>query len=281
MNPTARTGAPTAAEPMSSATPPRRRARILLGYAGWDLLRTVRMFSATFFIVVLPMAMFLIFGGIADYGDQALGRGNGSAYVMTSMAVYGAVTAMTATAGSAAVERQQGWGRQLGLTALSNGMYAAGKCLVGLAMALLPVLALFFLATAMGARFDHAWMWPITGLIVLIGSLPFALYGLASALLFRSEAAVSVASGLLVLLAFFGNLFMPLSGAMLAIAKFTPLYGLASAARWPQLEGQLLQIGPAAPEAGDSLLFSVLNVVVWTAVFGAICGLAGRRRTAR
>ncbi|GAA2089834.1 ABC transporter permease [Brevibacterium salitolerans] len=267
--------------PASRSAAPRSALSRVLGYTGWELLRTVRMFSATFFIAVLPVAMFLIFGGMADYGDAPMGRGNGSAYVMTSMGVYGAVTAMTSIAGSAAVERQQGWGRQLGLTALSNGMYAVGKCLVGLAMALLPVACVFTVAAAMGARLDHAGLWIATGLLTLLGALPFALYGLASALLFRSEAAVSVASGLLVLLAFFGNLFIPLSGTLLSIAKFSPLYGSAALARWPQLEGATIPMGDGPPPPADSLLAILAGVAAWTAVFALICLLAGRRRTAR
>ena len=123
-------------------------------------------------------------------------------------------------------------------------------------------------------------MWPASGTLALLGAIPFALYGLAAALLFRSEAAVSAASGILVVLAFFGNLFMPLSGTMLAIAKYTPVYGIASLTRWPQLEGAVADTTGSAP-ASDPLWTIVLNVVAWTAVFAAICLAATRRRTRR
>ncbi len=258
----------------------RSGAARLTGFIGWDFLRTVRMFSATFFIVFLPMGMYLIFGATSGLSDESLGAGNSSAFVMTSMAVYGAVTAMTAVSGSAAVERQQGWGRQLGLTALSNGMYMAGKTAVGLLMSVTPVVAVFAVGALTGAEFSDGWIWPATGALVLLGSLPFALYGLAAALLFRSEAAVSVASGLLVLLAFFGNLFMPLQGTMLEIARFTPVYGATTLARWPQMEGHAIPLGAEVP-APDSLAAVIMNVVVWTVVFAVICWMAGRRRTAR
>ncbi|RBP61618.1 ABC-2 type transport system permease protein [Brevibacterium sanguinis] len=270
----------TTPAPASDATGTRSGAARLLGFTAWDFLRTVRMFSATFFIVVLPMGMYLIFGASAGLGDETLGHGNGSAYIMTSMAAYGAITAMTAIAGSAAVERQQGWGRQLGLTALGNGMYMTGKTIVGLLMAITPVIGVFVIGAATGAEFAAGWIWPATGALVLLGSLPFALYGLAAALLFRSEAAVSVASGLLVLLAFFGNLFMPLDGTMLEIARFTPVYGATSLARWPQMEGQPIPMGAEVP-AADSLAAVIMNVVIWTVIFAAVCWMASRRRTSR
>ncbi|WP_317259691.1 hypothetical protein [Kocuria atrinae] len=70
----------------------------------------------------------------------------------------------------------------------------------------------------------------------MAGSVVFALYGLAAGLLFRSEGAVGAASGLLVVFAFLGNVFMPLSGALLEFARFTPLYGIVGLARYPITE---------------------------------------------
>jgi len=254
--------------------------RLVAGFAGWELLRNVRMVESTFFIVVLPTVLYLMFGALADYGDAAAGNGNVAAYNMTAMTVYGATMATSAIAGSAALERQQGWGRQLGLTGLSGSGYMIGKVLVALGIAILPILVIFTVGVLTGARFDEGWMWAASGGLALLGAIPFALYGLAAALLFRSEAAVSAASGILVVLAFFGNLFMPLSGTMLAIAKFTPIYGIAALTRWPQLEGTVIDTAGGAP-ASDPLWAVVLNVVVWTAVFAAICLIASRRTTRR
>ena len=84
--------------------------------------------------------------------------------------------------------------------------------------------------------------------------------------------------GLLVVLAFFGNLFMPLSGTLLEIAKFTPMYGLKGLASWPQMEGMTTGMN-AAQE--DSLLGLLVNVLAWTAIFAVTTLLAARRSTAR
>lgn len=252
----------------------------VIGYAGYDLRRHLRMVSNMFFTVVLPTALFLMFGGLASWSDDTMGHGNVSAYLMISMALYGAVTATSSIAGSAAVEQAQGWGRQVGLTALTRWQYVASKVAVALTIAVCPVVAVFVTGAIVGARFDEGWLWPATGAIVVAGSAMFALYGLSIGLLFRSESAVGTASGLLVVLAFFGNLFTPLSGVLLDIGRFTPLYGLVGLARWPQTEG-LLASSTDGALAQDALWVLVVNVAAWTVIFGTLAVLASRRGTKR
>ena len=86
-------------------------------------------------------------------------------------------------------------------------------------------------------------------MLCLVGSAVFAVYGLLVGTAFRSEAAVGAASGTMVIFAFLGNLFIPLSGVLLTIAKFTPLYGYAALARYPLTEGYLPD-GVAGPTVG-------------------------------
>ncbi len=258
--------------------------KIIARYTAWEFWRNVRMVDSTFFVIVLPAAMYLMFGVGMNEGELPAGHGNISAYVMTSMAVYGAVIATTAMAGSAAVERSYGWGRQLSLTGLSDGGYFTGKMLASVAMAIVPIMTVFILGAATGAHFDGIWRWFAVAGLCLVVALPFGFYGLGAALIFRSETAVSAASGILVILSFFGNLFVPLSGAMLAIAKFTPLYGVATLARWPQMEGFIIpmgEVGPGYVPEFDSLAMVLTNITVWTAIFVGICVLASRRRTQR
>lgn len=259
-------------------------SKIIARYTAWEFWRNVRMVDATFFIVVLPAVMYLMFGVGLSEGDLPAGHGNASAYVMTSMAVYGAVMATTAMAGSAAIERNYGWGRQLSMTSLSNGGYFTGKMLASVAMAVVPIAAVFVVGAATGAHLDGVWRWFAVGGLCLLVALPFGFYGLGAALIFRSETAVSAASGILVVFSFFGNLFVPLSGTMLAIAKFTPLYGVATLARWPQMEGFIIPMGEAGPDyvpQYDSLPLVLTNIAVWTAIFVGACVLASRRRTQR
>lgn len=250
-----------------------------LAYAAHDLRRNVRMVENTFFIVVLPAVLYLMFTALGDFADIPVGHGNVGGYNVVSMALYGAVVATTSIAGSAAVEQSRGWGRQIGLTPAPRYGYVLAKVGVSLALAVLPVLVVFAVGALTGAELG-GWRWAATGAIVVAGSTMFALYGLAAGLLFRSEAAVGVASGLLVVLSFFGNLFIPLTGVLLDVARFTPVYGLAGLARYPLVEGTVVSTtGP--PTESDPLWALVLNVVVWTLVFATAALLAARRTTVR
>lgn len=255
------------------------KTAVVLRYSGFEFARVLRNIQSTFFIVVLPVALFLMFG--MDQGSQTeqAGHGNVTALVMVSMALYGAVIATTSQAGSAAVERQSGWSRQLALTALSSAGYVVGKMLVALAISLLPILAVNIAGMLVGAQFDSVWLQVNSAVLCLVGAIPFTLFGLATALVFRSDAAVGAASGLVVVLAFFGNLFMPLSGSLLSIARFTPLYGPALLVRWPLLEGGVATSDSTLVQ--DPMWVALAGIVAWTIIFGVICLVAARRTTAR
>lgn len=98
---------------------------------------------------------------------------------------------------------------------------------------------------------------------------------------FRSESAVSISSGLIVVLAFFGDLFTPLDGVLADIAAWTPMWGVAHLARWPQMEG--LSAGQAA--SGNLVYYELwmilVNIVAWTLIFATIGWAGTRRSTAR
>ena len=84
--------------------------------------------------------------------------------------------------------------------------------------------------------------WVLSGLrSCSSGRWSSALYGLCAGSLFRTEAAVSAASGLLVILAFLGNIFIPLSGTMLAIGRSSRRStGTSRWVRYPLTEGDVL-----------------------------------------
>ena len=262
-------GTQAAPSPVSTA----RRSPVLavLRYAAYDLRRNLRMVESLFFVIVLPSALYLMFGALTEFGDFPAGSGNVAGTIAVSMAVYGATVATTSIAGTAAVERSKGWGRLLGLTPMRQAEYAAAKVLVALAIAALPVIVVFIVAALTGADIGPIGTWLATGLITVAASAVFALYGLTFGLLFRSESAVGAASGLLVVLAFFGNLFMPLSGTLLEIARFTPIYGIAALTRWPQLEGTVVSMEGGAP-AGDPL-WAVVLAFGFSAGVGLIFGM--------
>lgn len=239
-----------------------------------DLRRTGRDVTNMFFIVALPVVMYLVFGSAQSYTDAPVLRGNVGAVVMVSMAVYGAVTATTTISGGAALERFQGWGRQLGLTPWSSAGYVTTKSAVAMTIAAVPV-ALIGLVGALTGAEATPLAWVLSLGAAWLGSAVFSAYGLAAGMAFRSESALGVAGGSLVLLGFAGNLFVPLSGLMLDLARFTPLYGVNALARYP-LTGGVISEG-----VSDPLWLPILNVVAWALILGGVAAVLVRRRRGR
>ena len=240
-------------------------------YARLDLRRQLRDRMGMFFVVALPTFMFLVFG---LGSDDAVGSGNVAMYVMISMASYGAVTATTSVAGSAATEQVMGWGRQLGLTPMRPLAFVAAKAAVAMAVAAVPVTLIFAIGALAGARGD-ASDWLLAGVVVWLGSALFAIYGLAICLVFRGSNAPGIASGMIVVLAFLGNVFTPMSGFLLDLGRFTPLYGYVALARFPLTDGYL------PIDGRDPLWLPVANVLAWTVIFSLLALWGVRRSRAR
>lgn len=243
-------------------------------YTAIELRRVLRDYVSMFFIAVLPAFFYVIFGAAQEFSAQRAGNGNVAMYIMISMAAYGAVTATTGVGGMAAVERAQGWGRQLGLTPLADSAYVAMKAFVAVVVAAVPIALIYLVGVLTGAQGD-ALAWMLSAVVVLLGASVFALYGLVMGLAFRTEAAVSAASGVLVIMGFLGNIFIPLSGTMLAIARFTPLYGYAALARYPVTEGTVPTTDGTLLQ--EPLWYALVNVGAWLTVLALLATWLVRR----
>ncbi|GAA1351671.1 ABC transporter permease [Falsarthrobacter nasiphocae] len=249
----------------------------LFAYLRLELARAVRNIFQILFSILLPAFMFIVFGGTQDYKDVPVHDGNIAATIMIGMALYGAVVNSTSIAASSAVEMSHGWGRQLRLTALRPGQYALVKALTCLCLAALPVATVFILGAFMGSKMPLS-QWAATAFLAWILSTVFSLYGLAIGMTFSSEAAPGIASGSLVLWAFLGNLFAPLSGTLLDIGRLTPLYGIRGLAAYPVTRGD---IPNGATMGNDPLWALILNTVAWVIILGALAAAAFRRRAGR
>ncbi|MEU5832206.1 hypothetical protein ABZ820_00775 [Streptomyces diacarni] len=229
------------------------------------------------FALLLPAAMYILFGNIPSYTEFELGAGNVKFYLMISMAAYGAAVSTVAIAGTVATETMQGWGRQIALTKMPPAMFVSSKMIVAATVAGASAAVVFALGAATGAEVQEGWIWGASYLIILLGAMVFACYGIGVGMVFKSESALGLASGLMVFFAFFGNVFMPLEGGMLDAARFTPMYGYVALARYP-----LLKDMPAGVEmAPDALWIPTANLVAWALIFVLFAVLATRKAKAR
>lgn len=237
-----------------------------------EALRQIRNPYTLAFTLGMPVAMYLLFGAGMGYGSASAGNGNVAFYVMVSMAAYGTAVAMSSITSLAASEAKQGWGRQLAMTPLRTTGYAATKLLTAVAFAAFAAVAVLVAGLITGAEAAEGWRWlACLGIMLGIG-LMFGLYGLGVGLFFNPDTAAALASISMTFFAFFGNVFMPLDGTMLDIARFTPMYGYVALSRWPLTEGTL------TTGQTDPIWMIVLNIVVWLALFAALV-IAGVKRS--
>jgi ABC-2 type transport system permease protein len=242
-----------------------------------EIRRLLRNRRTMIFTLVMPAAFFLLFGGLSDaYRAEDAGRGNVSAYLMVSFAVYGSMIANTSTGASVAVERAQGWSRQLRLTPLDPLAYIATKVLTAMVMGAASVAIVFAVGALSGAAQMPGWAWVVSGLAAWVCAVVFAAFGLFIGYLVPSENVMQLLGPVLALLALMGGIFVPLSAlsdTLQTLASYTPAYGVGVLAR-AALVGDGVDLGHVD-------LGAVVNVVVWTAVFAAGAVWRFRRDTAR
>jgi ABC-2 type transport system permease protein len=236
-----------------------------------EVRRMLRNRRTLIFTMIVPSIFFLLFGLNKTYANERAGHGNVSAFILISMALYGAVLATTAGGAMVSIERAEGWSRQLRITPLTPAAYIATKMLTSLVLGFGAVVAVYAVGLITGKPSMPGYLWIFTGLSVWIGSLVFAAFGLFLGYLLPTANVMQLLSLALMLFAFGGGLFIPLSTyphVLQVIAEFTPLYGL----------NQLVH----APLLGGSVhLAWAANAVAWLVIFGSGAIWRFRKDTAR
>ncbi|HET7475787.1 MAG TPA: ABC transporter permease [Dermatophilaceae bacterium] len=255
-------------EPTTRTAPPMGGFNLTM--LGIELRRMVRNRRAMIFTLVMPVLLYLIIGANDTYSGDRAGSGNVSAYILISMAAYGAVLASTSGGAMVATERALGWSRQLRLTPLSPVAYIATKSIVALGFGALSVLAVNVVGVLNGKAQMPTHVWVAAAVIAWAGSVVFGAFGLFMGYLLPSENVMQVLGPVLAGLAALGGLWFPIdSGSTLGhISAVTPIYGLAQLARWPLYGG--------APHLGW-----VLNLVFWLVLFVAGAAWRMSKDTAR
>jgi ABC-2 type transport system permease protein len=263
---------------VTTATTPDFRSRPVPPMGGFNLTvltlevrRVLRNRRTLIFTMIAPAIFFLLFGLNAAYANEQAGHGNVSAFILISMALYGAVLATTSGGAMISIERSQGWSRQLRLTPLTPVAYIATKMLTSLVLGFGSVAVVYIVGLLSHKPSMPGYLWLVTGLCVWIGSLLFAAFGLFLGYLLPTENVMQFMGFIMMLLSFGGGLFIPLSSyphALQVLAEYTPLYGL----------NQLVHV----PLTGATVPWQwPVNVVAWLVIFVAGAVWRFRKDTAR
>jgi ABC-2 type transport system permease protein len=229
---------------------------------GIELKRVLRNRRTIFFTLVFPAALFLSFGSSEGWDDRA-GHGNVAAYIMVSMALYGAALTAAAAGATVAMERAMGWSRQLRLTPLSPVVYILVKAIVAVVMGAIAVTVVNVVGIIQGKPDMPAGRWVACAVLGVLCTLVFAALGVFVGYLVPGENAMQILGPGLALMSFLGNVFIPIddhSSVIWHIAQWTPMFGVAEVTR--------------SPLTGDLPWYAVVNAVGWLAVF--VLGAAWR-----
>src|ERR1700727_612757 len=221
------------------------------------------------FALAMPLILFGAFGAAQSHNH--LSGITVAAYVMVSMATFGAMSSVFSTGGAIAFERSIGWDRQLRITALTGRAYVAGKGLAGFAVAV-PSLVLVFLA---GGLLSHvhlsAGRWLMTGLSILLALLPVAALGIWVGYMAKAESVQAISGAVYSLLSLLGGLWVPVTVFphwIFEVIKALPMYWVAQA-------GRQALIGSWVGWQGVTVL------TAWTVVLGMFAARAYRRNSAK
>ncbi|WP_240157372.1 ABC transporter permease [Pseudonocardia broussonetiae] len=228
---------------------------VLRSEIGEGLRAILREPTALVFSVLMPVGFYALFTSV--FGGQQ--TSDGLPFAATSIAGYGAfgvVSVMLLNPGiGVAEDRTRGWLRVKMVSATPLGVTLAARVLAALPYALGVVLAMGAASLLVAGPVLDLGTWVRLVVVLVVGSLPFALFGLAVGFVASSNAAAAILNAVLFPMVLASGLWVPLEllpGFLQAVAPFLPTYHLAQLAQ-AQLTG--------APAGGHLLAVLAATVV--------------------
>lgn len=240
-------------------------APVLRVEIGEGLRAILREPTALFFSVLMPVGFYALFTSIFGR-EQAVGE---LPYAATSLATYGAfgvVSVMLLNPGiGVAEDRTRGWLRVKMVSATPIGVSLSARVVAALPYALGVIVAMSVASLLIAGPVLGLGTWLRLVAVLVLGGLPFALFGLAVGFVASSNATAAILNAVLFPMVLASGLWIPLEimpGWVQTVAPFLPTYHLALLAQ-AQLTG--------APALGH-----LLAVLLTTALGALAAGLAYR-----
>ena len=217
--------------------------------------------------VIAPIGFYLLFATLFG-GKPATAPGQlpGTVEIMVAMAAYGAIWgALSATGPRIAAERGIGWLAQLRAMPLAGRQVMAAKLAAGMAVALPALLLVCVTAAAAKDVRLAAWQWAALAGALWLGSLPFALLGIAIGYAVGSETAFPLSYALYMAMSAMGGLWVPpsqLPASFRNVADVLPTYRLADLG-WQIAGGHAPTVADAAVLAGWTLGLGLLAALAY------------------
>ena len=231
---------------------------VLLAEVREEMLGTIRNPAAVFFSMVMPAGFFALMVGM--FGNDG--------FDVTGFAAYGAFSVIMVVMNPGiglAEARETGWMRIKRASGAPTGVALAAKVAAAVPYAVGVLAAMAATTLAFGGMDSGVGALTLTTLALVVGGLPFALFGLAAGARFGANASTALLNGIITPMVVASGLWFPLEimpEAVQRIAPWLPPFHLSELA--------------AAASTGD-LRFSSLAVIgVTTAIGAMVAALAYR-----
>jgi ABC-2 type transport system permease protein len=244
---------------------------LTLTHTKYRLLETLRIPIVVVSVVVLPSLSFLFFA-LPNLGDDAAA----ATAATVGLGVFAAMIICLFQFGAGiAEERQLPWDPYLRTLPVRPWQRLTGRLLVALPFALVAVIPLIALAWST-TKADPSSLQVLAGLgMLVVGSLPLGLIGVALGNALPSKAALAVANLLLLPFAFLGGLFVPpayLPDIVQTLSPYVPTRG------W--LEIVMIGVTGQGGEDGTNGV-ALVAWCVWLGVAATLALWAYRREESR
>ncbi|HJS96060.1 MAG TPA: ABC transporter permease [Solirubrobacteraceae bacterium] len=241
-----------------------------LAYTRFELRRTFRSRRLLAFTFGFPLILYFVLA--APNQNEHNFNGSGISiplYYMVGLVAFGAMTALISSGARIALERTDGWTRQLRITPLKPSAYFRAKVVTGYAIAGATIVVLYASGISLGVSLGAGRWLEMTGLI-LVALVPFAALGIFLGHVLTADSLGPAVGGLTSLLALVSGTWFPLGshGFLYDIAQFLPSYWLVRASH--------VSLGGHAWTAGGWIV-----VAAWTLVLAVLARYAYLRDTAR
>lgn len=254
---------------MSSSNLPR----IIALESKYELLKLYRTPGFSIPTLAFPIFFYLffgvLFGGAKSVGDATLGQ-----YLIGTYSAFGVIgAALTAFGLGVATERGQGWLQLKHATPMPFVAYVVAKLLAAMAFGAVIAIALFTLGGTLGGVKLEAIQWLTLFIVLVAGTVPFALLGLTIGYLAPVNSAPAIVNTIYLPLGFLSGLWIPI--------EVLPRM-MRSTAQWlpPFHFGQLAVSVIGIPVKG-TVTSHVVALVGFSLIFGVTAIVAYRRDRVR
>ncbi|HUA94972.1 MAG TPA: ABC transporter permease [Acidimicrobiales bacterium] len=200
----------------------------VLAFFRFELLRLLQSWRFLAITVAFPVLFYFLLLGNHPAGHTVDGSVPWNVYLMVAMSSFGAMVASLNAAGSRlAVERVNGWARQLRVTPLPSWTYVVTKVGVTMVVVLPIVVLVEVVGAAAGGVHLSAARWAELTILMWVAALPFAALGVFVGFVVTAETVYPVITGLMFVLGYLGGLFTPvndLPGSLRTVAQALPSF---------------------------------------------------------